>query len=442
MNEPNDIFHKYDIRGIYPKEINEEITYKIAKAVVFLTKSKKIVVGRDKRTSSDSLFKALTKGICEMGCDVIDVGYSTSPLFNYSVYNLKADAGIMITASHNDSRYNGFKITKKEAKPLKYSEIKNIKKNLNKKHIQKNKGKIYKKSIFDKYILDLTRYAKFNIKKKVVVDTGNGMGYMTVSKVFSKLNVDTTYLYKKIDQTYPNHLANPLKTKTLKDLQKKVREKKADFGVAFDGDCDRVGFVDEKGRIIPMDIMTAFLTKIVLNKKPNSKILYDLRSSKIVKETILKNKGKPIEYKIGHAFIKNKMYKTDIVFAGEVSGHYFFSEFYNCENPIYACLLIMNELDDHKLSKLIDPFRKYYKTKEINFKVKKPKKILDNIEKKYSFGKINKKDGIKIEFKDWWFNLRPSNTENLLRLNLEATTKKQMLEKEKDIKKIIKKYKT
>jgi len=437
----HNIFHKYDIRGIYPSQINEETVYKIAKAFVFFTKSKKILVARDKRKSSDSLHKALIKGITEMGCDVIDIGYSTTPLFYYSVATLKADSGIIITASHNEGKFNGLKLTKKNAYPFRYSEISKIKQLIETKNfiISKKikKGKIYYKNVIDKYVSKLLKYSKIKRKLKVVIDTGNGMGHLTVSKVFSKLNINTTYIFKEIDQTYPNHLANPLKTETLKDLQKKVLEKKADLGIAFDGDCDRVGFVDENGKIIPMDLITALLSKTILKKKPKSKILHDLRSSRIVKETIIKNNGIPIEYKVGHAFIKEKMHKDNIIFSGEVSGHYFYSDFFCCENSILTCLLVMNEINNYKLSEIIKPFRKYYKTKEINFKNKNCTKILKDLEHKYKTGKIKKTDGIKIDYKDWWFNLRLSNTENLLRLNLEANTKELMTQKLKEIKKII-----
>ncbi len=435
----NCIFKAYDIRGVCDSEINEKVAYKIGQAFVYLTKSKKVVVGRDKRKSSPSLFKYLIKGITSMGCDVIDIGLSTTPLFYFSVGTLKVNGGVMITASHNPAEYNGFKLAKHLAIPFVSKDIQKIKKIIeNKKFKQKNKkGKIYKKDVSKKYIKKILSYSKLSKKLKVVVDSGNGMGSLITPKVFCKLPLSTTYLYKKIDQTYPNHIANPLDINTLKDLQKKVIKKKADIGIAFDGDADRVGFVDEKGEIVPIDLITALLIKNILKEKPNSKIFYTLTSSWVIKEVIKENNGIPIEHRVGHSFIKRKMHKINAPFGGETSGHYFFSDFFYSEAPIFACILIFNLLEKNKLSELIKPFKRYFKTQEINFNIKNSNKIILKLKKKYYRGKITEIDGVKIEFKDWWFNLRLSHTESFLRLNLEGRTKDLMKKKLKEISKII-----
>lgn len=436
----NDIFKAYDVRGIYPKELNNETAFKIGQAIVLLLKSKKIVVGRDNRDSSPMLFENLVNGITSMGCNVIDVGLTITPLLFYSVGRLDADGGIMITASHNPKKYNGFKFTKNQAIPLDFKDLKKLKKLVNNKTFKpsKIKGKIYRMNLLEEYIHKIISYSKTTKKLKIVVDTGNGMGGIIVPKLLSKLQINPSYINLKIDEKKPAHEANPLKTETLRQLQEEVITKKADLGVAFDEDCDRVGFVDEKGNIVPMDLITAFISEIFLKEFSKSKIMYDLRSSKIVKETIIKNNGVPVEYRVGNTFIKKKIRSLNISFAGEVSGHYYFSDFYYTESPLLVLILILNNLENNKLSKIITPFRKYYKTPEINYKVKNVKQKIKELKKKYSTGKIIKIDGIKIIFKDWWFNIRPSNTEPLLRLNLEADTEKIMNEKLEEISKIIK----
>lgn len=436
-------FKTNDIRGIYPKEINESLAYLIGKAIVYKFKPKVVVIGRDARASSPLLFSSVVKGVLESGCDVIDIGLTNTPLFYYSVGELKADFGIMITASHNPGQYNGFKLVKKGVVPTTAKEIQDIKNIILEKKATSSKpkklGKIIRKEISEKYLKKLLSYSKIKKKLKVVVDTGNGMAAPIVSKAFSNLPISVIYINKKMDMIKPKHEANPLKIETLKELQKEVKKNKADIGIAFDGDGDRVGFVDDNGEIIPMDFITALLAKYFLEKKPKSKIIYDIRSSNIVKETVLASVGIPVEYKVGHSLIKKKMREINAVFAGEISGHYYLPEFYYCEAPIFISIILMNYLEREKLSKMILPFRKYYKSPEINYKIKNPEKKIKELRNKYSSGKIKTLDGLKIEYSDWWFNVRGSHTEPLLRLNLEANTKELMVKKLKEIEDIIKK---
>lgn len=438
-NSINNIFKAYDIRGVYPLEINEDVAYKIGQAIVRVIKTKKIVVGRDNRPSSPKIYESLVNGITSMGCDVVDVGLTTTPLLFFSLGRLNADFGVMITASHNPKKYNGFKLAKKEAVPLNLKDMKKIKKLVINKKLKTSskKGKIYKMNFSEEYLKKIYSYYTSKKKISVVVDTGNGMGGLVVPKLLSKISADVKYINLKIDDK-KTHEANPLKIETLKQLQEEVISRKADVGVAFDEDCDRVGFVDETGTIIQMDLITSFLSKIILKQKPNSKIIYDLRSSNIVKETILNNKGIPIECRVGHTFIKKKMRTINCDFAGEVSGHYYFSDFFYVECPLLVLILIINSLEKQKLSSLIKPFKKYYKSQEINFKVENTKKIIKILRKEYFKGKIKTNDGLKITFNNWWFNIRPSNTESLLRLNLEANTKELLEEKIKELTKIIK----
>lgn len=432
-------FKTNDIRGIYPKEINESLAYKVGQAIVSKFRTKKIVIGRDARASSPLLFSSIVSAILESGCDVIDIGLTNTPFFYYSVGELKADFGIMITASHNPGQYNGFKLVKKGVVPSTAKEIQELKDIINNKKIttRKEKGQIAYENLSGKYIKLLLSKSKIKKKLKVAVDTGNGMAAPLVSSVFSNLPIDTIYINNKINMIKPKHEANPLQTETLRELQRTVVKNKADLGIAFDGDGDRIGFIDEIGEIVPMDLVTAFFSKIILKENSKSKIIFDLRSSNAVKEAILEAGGKPIEYKVGHSLIKSKMRKIKSPFAGEVSGHYYFKDFCYSEAPIFVSIVLMNNLNNKKMSELIKPYKKYYKTLEINFKIKSPEKKLEELKKRFSSGKINTLDGLKIIYSDWWFNIRISHTESLLRLNLEANTKELMQKKLKEIKNII-----
>lgn len=443
MEETNldKIFKAYDIRGIYPKEINKELPYKLGQAIVDKYKCKTLIVGRDKRKSSPVLYKALVDGIVSLGCDVIDIGYTTTPLFYHSVGESGVDGGIMITASHNPPNFNGFKITKKNVVPLNTEELLEIKEIIKNKNFKssfslksKKKGKIIKKDFSKKYLEKILKYAKFKQNLKIVVDTSNAMGYPIVKKLLSKLPVESYYINEKIDFEHARHEANPLKVETLKDLQKEVLLKKADIGICFDGDADRIGFVDEKGKIISSDLITAVISKELLTKK--AKIISDLRNSKIVKETVLENNGVFVESRVGHTFIKRKMREINAVFAGEISGHYYFSEFYYSECPLLVLILLLNLIEKRSLSKIIKPFKKYSKTEEINFRVLNAEKKIRDLKKIYSRSpdaKITTIDGLKVEFRDWWFSIRKSNTEDLLRLNLEADSKILMKKKLKEV---------
>jgi phosphomannomutase len=434
------IFKAYDIRGIYPSELDEEIVYKIGKAYVQLTQAKTIVVGQDMRTSSPALFEALTRGITEMGANVISIGPCTTPMFYFTVTQLNADAGMMITASHNPAQYNGIKMVKEGAKPFGGQEIQEIKKLVEHNNFQTaEKGTITKQELLKDYIQKLKTFANINKELKIVIDTGNGMCGLTVPKLFQELPLKTTYLYKAIDLTYPNHEANPLKTETLKDLQEEVKKQKADIGIAFDGDGDRVGFVDESGEIVPMDLVGGLIATELLKKNPNATILYDIRSSHAVPEEIKKSFGKPVKTRVGHFFIKQKMREIDALFASELSGHYYFKDLSHTDSGIAAVLKVLNLLASSQktFSELMQPFKKYHKTDEMNFEVQNKDEKIKQIEQKYPDAKKDHTDGITIEYDDWWCNVRKSNTEPLLRLNLEANTKELMKEKVKEIEEVI-----
>jgi phosphomannomutase len=446
------IFRAYDIRGVYPSELNEETAYLLGRAFpVFLRKKEKkklnIVVGRDNRLSSEKLYKSLVRGIRESGADAIDIGLSTTPLTYFSVGYYGFDGGIQITASHNPGRYNGFKIVRAKALPVsKDSGLMDLK-NVMRKAKEGNVAVPPRKGSLKK-INPLLKYVAFNLKGmrlkskdslKIAVDTANAVPGKVVPEFLEKISCKPIYLFKKLDGRFPNHEPDPLIRKNLASLCREVKRKKADLGVAFDGDGDRIMFVDEKGSIIPADHISSLMSRILLEKNPGQKIFYDIRSSNIVKETIKEAGGIPIMGKVGHTFIKKSMRLQGILFAGELSGHYYHRDHFFAECPLLVLRKVIERLQKEKktMSELMDPFNKYFHSGEINFKVKNKEKALKAIEKKYKKGKLSYIDGIRCDFEDWWFSSRLSNTEPFLRLVIEASTKKLLKEKGEELKKLI-----
>jgi len=445
------IFKAYDIRGVYPNELNEEVALRIGRSFAELLnrerKTKKkldIVVGRDYRISSRSISDKLIKGLLEGGVNVIDIGLSTSPMLYFSVSYFNYNGGVQVTASHNSFQYNGFKMVRGDSLPLSgktgIQEIKRISKIEKFEKIEK--GKLFKKKILKDYIdFNLSGFKPKELRPlKIVVDTANAVPGILVPNIFKETPLRIYPLFKRMDGSFPNHDPNPLLRKNMKSLLKKVKEEKADMGIAFDGDGDRIMFVDEKGKIVPADLILALVSKIILKGK-KEKILYDLRSSNIVRETIKKNGGIPVMSRVGHSFIKPRMKKENILFGGEVSGHYYYKPHYFCESPFFVLFSILEKISKSGLSfsRLINSFNVYCHSGEINFKIEKINlgKIIEKLEKKYEKGEISHIDGLRIDFDEWWFNVRPSNTEPLLRMNLEAKSKKIMENKKKEISSII-----
>ncbi len=438
------IFKAYDVRGIYPKELDEELAYKIGRAFVTFLKVNKVVVSQDMRKSSDSLKKELIRGITDQGADVIEVkGLCSTPRSYFACWFLKANGSIMVTASHNPGKYNGFKFTREKAIPISGDTgIKDIEKLVLRNRFEdiKKKGKVVKKDITNAYRRHILEF--IDVKKikplKVVIDAGNGMGGRDMELVLDKLPLKVVKMYFKPDGSFPNHEANPLKEENLVDIKKKVKEEKADFGIAIDGDADRVFFIDENSETVPADFITCLIAEEIL-KKNKGKVLYDLRSSWVVKEVIERNGGKCSMSKVGHSFIKEQMRREKAIFAGELSGHFYFRDNFYTDSAIISALKVIQIISekDKKLSELVKPLKKYYASGEINSEVGDKKGKIKELAEKYKDGKISQLDGIRIDLKDWWFNVRPSNTEPLLRLNLEAKSKKLMEEKRDEVLKFI-----
>ncbi len=429
------IFKAYDIRGIYPTELDAAMAEAIGRAYVTFTGAKKVVVGRDMRPHSQDLFLGLSKGLTEQGADVIDIGLCSTPMSYFANGSLKADGSVMITASHNPGEWNGFKLCIADAVPISGATgIADIQKIVETRAWGKadRTGSISTYDIAAAYAAFLRKFAKMDRKLKVVVDYANAMGIYEIAGIQDLFEIIP--MYDVLDGTFPNHEANPLHLSTLDAIRAKVVEVKADFGAAFDGDADRCGFIDDLGNVIPMDLFTALIAQDILSEGPAT-ILYDLRSSRAVRECIEENGGKAIMSRVGHAFIKNQMRENNAVFAGELSGHYYFKENYTAESQALAMIKLANLIcKKHcKLHELIVPLQRYSFSGEINSKVADVKPILAAIKAKYSDGDCYELDGFSSEYPDWHFNVRASNTEPLLRLIVEAKTPELMAKKRDEL---------
>ncbi|MCD6594297.1 phosphomannomutase/phosphoglucomutase [bacterium] len=433
------IFKAYDIRGIYPSQLDENTAYLIGGAYVRVIGAKKVAIGRDVRLSGEKLQQALIRGITDAGADVDLLGIITTDALYFAVGKFGYDGGIMITASHNPAEYNGFKMCKSSAIPLSgdsgLPEIKKMVK-IGSFRISEKPGTIRKIDIIDDYITHCFSFV--NVRNlmpfKIAVDAGNGVAGLVLPKVFEKLPFKVIELYFEPDGRFPNHLPSPIEPENTEELRKIVVDKKLDFGIAFDGDADRMFIVDDLGNLIGGDIVTAMVSQKMLCDFPGSSIVYNLICSKTVPETIEKYGGKPIRSRVGHAFIKPMMRKNDAIFGGEHSGHFYFKDNWFADSGLISFLIIAELLSQQnkKTSELIAEMDHYYRTGEINTRVIDRMKTLSAVANRVeneTGAKPDSTDGITFDFDNWWFNLRPSNTEPLIRLNLEASTKELLDEK-------------
>lgn len=424
------IFKAYDIRGTYPNQLNGEIAYQIGSALAAYLKPKSIAVGRDMRMSGDELLDNLAHGITDQGVDVIDLGLCSTDGLYFAVGKFGYDGGVMITASHNPKEYNGFKICRKNAEPLSGQEgLNQVLKMIQDGTIpakSPSRGVIARKDIGEAYAEHCLSFVDIaNIKPyRIVIDAGNGMAGLTLGPVLTHLPIQVTPLYFELDGNFPNHPASPIELENLVDLQKKIAETKADFGVAFDGDADRMFLVDAFGRQLGGDMVTALVSRSLLGKHPGETVLYNLICSRAVPQLITKMGGTPIRTRVGHAIIKPLMKKHNAVFGGEHSGHFYFRDNWFADSGLIAFLVCLELISVenrplHEMVKEIDPF---VRSGEINSRVESIPDKIAAVTRAFADGEQDLIDGLTVQYRDWWFNLRPSNTEPLLRLNIEASS--------------------
>ncbi len=449
MNFNPSIFKAYDIRGIFNQDFDAKFAYNLSLTYLdFLKKENqklnnkkiKIVVGRDMRLSSPIISEYLIKGLRSAGADVLDIGLASTPTFYFAVSYLNANGGLIVSASHNPKEWNGFKVVKEKSLPIGLETgLKWIRDNMGKTNDLLQKGSYTKiKNILDKQLVHDLSY--INVEKiktmNIAADAANSMGALYLQALEKKLPIKLSKLNFKLDGTFPAHEADPLKEENLQELKNYIKKNSVDIGIATDGDGDRVFFLDELGELISPAIIRGVLAKLFLKEKPGSKICYDIRPGKITEDLILENGGIPIKTKVGHSLIKRQMIKEGAYFAGESSGHFFLNLDIGCfEMPVIIITKLLNELSTSnlKVSEYFSQYNKYFHSGEINRLVDDKEKVIENIAKKYSNGKIDRLDGISVEYPDFWFNVRASNTENKIRLNLEARDQKTMIKKRNEI---------
>jgi phosphomannomutase len=432
------IFKAYDIRGITPDDLDAEIAQRIGRATARFIGAARLAVGRDARRSSPELFEALVRGVTDEGVDVVDLGLVSTPMVYFAVEALAAGGGIMVTASHNPARYNGFKICREHAIPIGEAsgllEIEKLSAGIADEAPRSKRGTIHSADIRADYVDHVLTVGSERPTLKVAIDCGNGMAAVGLEPLLERLDLEVERLYFEPDGTFPNHEADPLKLENLRDLVAAVRRTGADLGVAFDGDADRAVIVDETGTPIPSDLMTGLLARRQLERHPGGRVLYDLRSSRATAEEIEAAGGVAEMSRVGHSFVKAQMREAGAIFAGELSGHFYFrfSPALVADDGVAAFVAVLDLLgsEDRPLSEIVAPLRRYAASGEINRRVKDIQAILEGIRSEYADAPVvSELDGLLVRYPDWWFNLRPSNTEPVLRLNLEADTEALMIEK-------------
>jgi len=442
-------FKAYDIRGIYNEEFTKADVYKIGFFLPELLQADNVLVGRDVRVSSDEIFEALAQGIIDSGANVYNIGLSTTPMVYYMTAKHKFSASVQITASHNSREYNGLKISKANALPVGFDTgLSKLLEMMQTREIEiaAKKGKIIDYKVKDEYVLFLKTYVQDYSNIKMAVDCSNGMAALLIKKFLGK---DPIYLFDDMDGTFPNHEPNPLVEENVAELKKVVVAEKCDIGVIFDGDADRVMFVDEKGKFISPDLIIGFMAHYFLEKEKGA-VLEDIRTSKAVKEYVENMGCKMHTWRVGRAFASPKLKEINGIYGGELAGHYYFRDFFYSDSGILASLIVLNLLSRFKkegktMSDIISKIAKYANSGEMNFKIEKKQEVMDAL-KDYFIAKEAPTefldfDGYRIEFKDWWFNVRPSNTEPYLRVLAEANTEEILKEKIGEIKTILKKFK-
>lgn len=435
------IFKAYDIRGTYPDQVDEEIAFKVGYHYRDLlddedmAQGATIVVSHDMRSHSQPLAAALMHGLRARGLAVVDIGVCDTPQNYFGVGFLGASGGIQVTASHNPAVYNGFKMSRRDAIPVSYETgIEKLEQLVTASSVSADlpaAAELSHRELFREYtehVLHAQEHA--GPRLKLAADAANGMGTLYLP-ILERMNVELVPLYFELDGTFPNHEANPLKSENLVDLQRAVREHGCDLGVAFDGDADRAIVVDEEGTAVSADMVTGLLAPRFLRDEPGAAIVYDLRSSWATKEAIEAAGGKPVRERVGHSFMKATMRRHGSPFGGELAGHFYFRSNYTADSSIMTVAMVLDAVREsgRPLSELIAPLKRYSATGEINFHVDDKQGMIRHLAETFADGQIDYLDGITVQYADWWFNVRPSNTEPLLRLVLEARTAALMDEK-------------
>jgi len=446
MNINSGIFKAYDVRGIYPEEVNDDVARAIGAGFVAYLNAKRIAVGRDMRLSSPALAAAFIDGATAQGCDVVDYGMIPTDMLYFAVAADGLDGGVQVTASHNPKQYNGMKMVRHGAFPLSGEEgLVEIREMIATDMLPRPaaaRGSVTTKNVLDAYVAHVMSFIDASIIKpyNVVLDAGSGMAGLVAPKLFDRLPCKTTRLCFDIDGSFPHHEANPLIEENRRDIIERVVAEKADVGIAWDGDADRCFFIDGRGEFISGDFITALLAEAFLIKNPGAGIIYDLRASHAVRDTVARYSGTSYMNRVGHAFFKRRMRETNAIFGGEVTGHYYFRDNFYADNGFIPALLILELMSrkNQSLHELVQPLeQRYFISGEINTKVPSmdivPKK-LETIAAKYADAPHQYTlDGLSAEYDDWHFNVRPSNTEPLLRLNLEAKTAEMMAAKRDEV---------
>jgi phosphomannomutase len=439
------VFKAYDVRGIHPDELDEEGAYAIARAYVEEFEPKGIAVGRDMRLSSPAMAAAAIRGAADGGADVRDLGMVGTEMLYFAVGSLGLDGGIEVTASHNPKEYTGMKIVRRGALPVGGdSGLLQIRDRASKGFAEPEKrGSVSEHDVWPAYIERVLSFVDVDAIRplRVVIDAANGMAGVMLPPVLERLPIDAVPYFFEPDGNFPNHEPNPLLPENREFFVAKTREEQADFGVAFDGDADRCFFVDDTGEFVPGDFVTTLLAESILRKEPGGKVIYDLRASWAVPETVERAGGVPLINRVGHAFIKHRMRQEDAVFAGEVSGHYYFRDFSQADSGVVPFLLMLELVSKkgRKLSELLQPLReRYFITGELNTPVPDVAVKLQELKERFGReGEVSHLDGISVDAQDWHMNVRPSNTEPLLRLNLEARSPELMERKRDEVLEVI-----
>jgi phosphomannomutase len=436
------VFKAYDIRGVYPGEVDEKLAELIGGATARFLSVDTIVVSRDMRASSESLARAVIQGLVTAGCNVMDAGLISTDANYFAIAYYRVGGGIQVTASHNPPQYNGFKISREQAIPMAYETgLANIARIALGPPLRpaERRGTVETRDIMPDWKRHILSFVRRMEPLSVVIDAGNGMAGKMLPPVLAELPLKATELYFKLDGTFPNHEANPLKPENIRDLQKAVMEKGADLGVAFDGDADRCLFVDDEGNAVPSDLITALLAGHLLQTHKKTAVVYDLRSSRVVPEEIRKFGGLPVRERVGHSYMKATMRQRNALFGGELSGHFYWRENFFADSGAITMVQVLNILSQERksLTELLKPLRRYHATGEVNFDIADKEGRMAALAVAFKDGRQDTLDGLTVDYDDWWFNVRPSNTEPKLRLNLEAKTAELMEKKRAEVVKVL-----